>query len=281
MTTTARTSIAAFALFLLAAAAPAIAADTTNGSLKDKPIELPSWEGAYFGFHLGGAWGQVDTNRNVFRDVETKEGHPPADFVIPFFGKEEIEGSGFFGGGQFGYNWQGGSNCCFVYGIEIDLGGMDAGGKDHPFTAVHNGLIGTVRVKNEGSGFYGDVTGRLGYTWGSALLYAKGGFAWLNTNEAAHEVITTAGLTTFASNNDNNNTLTGWTAGVGIEYMLGTNWSLKLEYLHFDFGNEDHGCCEDNFGNDFHFFRNDLTIETVKVGVNYHILPTVAALPYK
>ncbi len=79
------------------------------------------------------------------------------------------------------------SNCCFVYGIEIDLGGMDAGGKDHPLTSLNDGHITTVRVKDEGSGFYGDVTGRLGYTWGSALLYAKGGFAWLNTNLAAHE----------------------------------------------------------------------------------------------
>ncbi len=288
--TTARTSIAAFALFLLAAAAPSIAADTTKGSLKDKPIEVPSWEGAYFGFHLGGAWGNIETNRNVFREPDGKE--DGAFIFTPFFGKEGIEGSGFFGGGQFGYNWQGGSNCCLVYGIEIDLGGMDAGGKDHPFTAVREGkydtLIAAVRVKDEGSGFYGDVTGRLGYTWGSALLYIKGGFAWLNTNLAAHEVLTTVTNTKppvstvmFARNNDNDNTLTGWTVGAGIEYMLGTSWSLKLEYLHFDFGNEDHGCCFDNFGNDFHFFRNDLTVETVKVGVNYHIPSTVAALPYK
>ena len=31
-------------------------------------------------------------------------------------------------------------------------------------------------------GFYGDITGRLGWTWGPALIYAKGGFAWLNAN---------------------------------------------------------------------------------------------------
>jgi opacity protein-like surface antigen len=139
-----------------------------------------------------------------------------------------------------------------------------------------------VRVKDEGSGFYGDVTGRVGYIFGSALLYAKGGFAWLNTNLAAHEVITNSstGALVFARNNDGDSTLTGWTLGAGIEYMLGTKWSVKLEYLHFDFGNVDRSCCGDPFGNHFNFFHNDLTVETVKVGVNYHIQPELV-LPYK
>ncbi len=143
LTTTARTSIAAFALFLLAAAAPAIAADTTKGSLKDKPIELPSWEGAYFGIHLGGAWGEVDTNRNVFRIWRRKRTIRLKSSSSHSLERMILRGSGFLGGGQFGYNWQGSSNCCFVYGIEIDLGGMDAGGKDHPFTAVLKGKYDT------------------------------------------------------------------------------------------------------------------------------------------
>ncbi len=51
----------------------------------------------------------------------------------------------------------------------------------------------------------------------------------------------------FNSNdNGNNSTLTGWTLGAGIEYMLGTNWTVKVEYLHFDFGNNDNNhCCGD------------------------------------
>ena len=27
----------------------------------------------------------------------------------------------------------------------------------------------------------------------------------------------------------------GYTAGGGIEYAIGNNWSVKAEYLHFDF----------------------------------------------
>ena len=38
-------------------------------------------------------------------------------------------------------------------------------------------------------GFYGDVTGRLGWTWGPALIYAKGGFAWLNADLKMREFV--------------------------------------------------------------------------------------------
>ena len=32
----------------------------------------------------------------------------------------------------------------------------------------------------------------------------------------------------------------GWTAGLGIEYMMWSNWSVKLEYLYADLGREKH-----------------------------------------
>ena len=62
---------------------------------------------------------------------------------------------------------------------------------------------------------------------------------------------------------------TGWTAGGGIEYALTPAWSVKAEYLHFDFGNEqsatniNYMCCS---------YDNHRTVETVKAGVNYHLL---------
>ena len=60
-----------------------------------------------------------------------------------------------------------------------------------------------------------------------------------------------------------NNTLTGWTVGGGVEYMLNPNWTVKAEYLHFDLGNVN------NTWNDIQVTHGDLTIDTVKLGVNY------------
>ena len=90
---------------------------------------------------------------------------------------------------QFGYNFQ--SPGAFVYGIEVDLGGMSLNGRSHARSGTYytdgDGAIteyGTPVALDGDSqgGFYGDVTGRLGWTWGPAMLYAKGGFAWLNAD---------------------------------------------------------------------------------------------------
>ncbi len=60
---------------------------------------------------------------------------------------------------------------------------------------------------------------------------------------------------------------------------MNANWSVKVEYLHFDVGHTDrkwNPCYIFDGGliyyndNNFHF-RNDITAETVKLGVNYHI----------
>ena len=61
--------------------------------------------------------------------------------------------------------------------------------------------------------------------------------------------------------------------------MVGPNWSIKAEYLHFDFSGDDNHCCGDGFND----FRNnaDLTVDTVKLGFNYFFHPVAEPLPYK
>jgi opacity protein-like surface antigen len=294
--------VAALGALALACAAPAKAADVYAGGLKDTVyVPMPTWTGFYVGAHVGGAWSNFDINRNFFFDdiPNAVTGIRPDNnfFGIPF-GENNLNGTGAFGGAQFGYNFQGGSNCCFVYGIEVDIGGLDNGGKNrdffvdgiHPFIGNLNGTAIAapgfapqllLRARNNGGDFYGDVTGRVGYTFGNALVYAKGGFAWLNSDIRLSEVVTVGPFAfPLNGNNDGNNTLTGWTIGGGLEYLFGTNWSVKVEYLHFDFGNIDRHCCNDFFFNDFHI-HNNFTVDTVKVGVNYHITPAPVVLPYK
>ena len=121
----------------------------------------------------------------------------------------------FVGGGQIGYNYQTGQ---FVFGVESDIDvwvSTKAGANTDPLLA--------------------DVTGRLGYAMGPVLLYAKGGWAYLDTL----------------------NGLDGWTVGGGVEYKFGPSWSMKGEYQHFDFSNVPGT-------------SSSLTAEVVKVGLNYH-----------
>jgi outer membrane immunogenic protein len=86
------------------------------------------------------------------------------------------------------------------------------------------------------SGLYGDVTGRLGYAADRALLYVKGGAAFLNADFKASYLGQNYTGIPHAFNFERGGTLWGWTIGIGGEYRLSPAWSLKLEYQHFDFG---------------------------------------------
>ena len=59
------------------------------------------------------------------------------------------------------------------------------------------------------------------------MFYAKGGGAFLDTRFRTNEEsgFFSASKTTW-----------GWAAGAGVEYMVSPAWSIKVEYLHFDFG---------------------------------------------
>jgi len=164
------------------------------------------------------------------------------------------DSSGAFGGGQIGYNFQSGN---LIYGVEADLGGMGiAHNVADPFNP--NFIFSHI-----GNGFYGDLTGRLGYAWGGFLAYAKGGFAFLDASANLAE-------THLLLQTNNTSTFTGWTAGGGVEYAITPAWSVKAEYLHFEFGNEEVSWTYV----DGHFpWTHELAVDTFKVGFNWHFGP--------
>ena len=104
------------------------------------------------------------------------------------------------------------------------------------------------------------MTGRLGYTWGPALLYAKGGYAWRDGNNIG---VTFAGVPQAFTTSGNRKD--GYTVGAGLEYMFAPNWSAKAEYQYYNFGNTTLTAGPaDIVGTRF---RNDE--HTVKAGINY------------
>jgi outer membrane immunogenic protein len=233
-----------FALTLtnVAALAAANAADMYRapdpfGGYKDGPA-YTSWAGFYIGANLGGAWGDVKVH----------------DFD-EFGGRFTNSASGLFGGATIGYNFQRGN---FVFGPEIDLGGMDLS-----HSAAEPGTGGII-VSKVDSGFYMDATLRLGYSFGRALVYGKAGYAFYDGSVSAIDV---PEATTKATG------LSGWTAGGGVEYKLNPAWSVKGEYQFFDFSSEHLVMPTD--GDRYH---NALSVNTVKAGVNYHFIPAYEPL---
>ena len=246
-------------------------------SFKDGPVAVPAsiWMGFYGGVHLGVAWTDLNVQRNVYEDGFGASTLVPVNNMVSATG---------FGGGQFGYNWQfPGSN--FVLGAEVDLDGI-AGNNERGVTVVTyapQGAISNVlgvRVAENG-GFAGDLTGRVGYTWCNWLLYAKGGFAWFSPDlQGTATLWNRNGVATLSANNGSD--LTGWTIGAGLEWMLNSNWSVKAEYLYYDFGvknnNWNVNTTVGNIENNWKWFSNDLTVNTVKLGLNYHLTSSYTAL---
>ena len=238
--------VLATAALLALATVPAVAADLRRPKrleYDEAPRAAFSWTGFYLGAHAGYAWGSVDQR-------QTTGGMPVGPFGY------DVDGA--FGGGTAGYNWQAGQ---LVVGIEGDLGWMDLSGagripSSNP--AAHQDI-------SLDGGLYGDITGRLGVAMGRTLLYGKGGWAWFNGE--ARQKTTNPGFVTHGTDK----AFDGWVAGAGIEHMIAPNVSLKLEYLHFDFGRQggDQTSVSDPPIGFVYKNTADLTADSVKAGVNF------------
>ncbi len=242
-----RSCAAAFGVMI--AASPAFAADyygsSPGGGYKDAPmvVPVPNWAGFYLGASFGWSWSSINAANNAV--ILSDAGSVP--FAHPGT-------SGMIGGGQLGYNMQAGN---FVYGIELDFGGLDTSASGYKVDP--NNPLRVVTVKSSG-GFYGDVTGRAGLTVGSALLYAKGGFAYFGG---------TVNITdTFYNLNQSSGIFTGWTVGGGLEYKLTRTLTMKGEYLFFDVDNSNFSCCIAATPGKL---DNNITANTFRLGLNFYL----------
>jgi outer membrane immunogenic protein len=167
--------------------------------------------------------------------------------------------TGFYIGGHVGGAFNGNSG----FGGTSDnsdgrfLGGLQVGA-DYQFAP--NWVVGIEgQYSWVGSKGLASVTGRLGYTWGPALLYVKGGWAYQDATETLF--IPVGASTAF----DTSTKSSGYTVGAGLEYLFTQNWSGKVEYQYYDFGNTtiNTPALLGAFGSS----KNDQ--HTVKAGLNY------------
>jgi outer membrane immunogenic protein len=118
---------------------------------------------------------------------------------------------------NFGYNFQSGN---FVFGLE---GSLAAANFDGRFTSPYLAAAG---AWTPNMNWLGTVTGRVGYSFGQWLPYAKAGFAAAEVGSPLQGAPTGA----FSQGTE----LGGWTSGIGLEYQISSKWSLGLEYLYTD-----------------------------------------------
>src|SRR5215471_6834615 len=158
---------------LLALAAPAAAADIPARPYTKAPAPaytppqvIYNWTGFYIGGHVGGAFAGDTT----FQSSDAR----------------------FLGGVQGGFDYQFAPN--WVVGIEAQYSWLPANNNGVLFPA--NTLV------TSNTDQIGSVTGRVGYTWGPTLVYAKGGYSWRNGNLSVSNGGVPQGFTATGNNKD-------------------------------------------------------------------------------
>jgi outer membrane immunogenic protein len=201
-------------------ATTASAADLPRHYTKAPAYVAPAgynWTGFYVGVNAGGIW----NTDNAFGDA-----------------------SGFAGGGQLGYNWQGMGNP-LVFGIEADIQGTSL--KD-------SATIGAVSAEAKIPAF-ATIRGRIGYAWDRAMLYATGGIAFTDTKAS----VTGGGVTV-----SDDKWGTGYTLGGGLEYAFAGPWRAKIEYLYV------HADSVDLTLAGVPVSTGDFNYNVIRAGLNYH-----------
>jgi outer membrane immunogenic protein len=228
---------------------------------KAPPPAVFSWTGCYLGGHVGWGWGRTNlTDQSVLN-----LGGPPLS-VTEF---SPIDNNGALFGGQLGCNYQFAGN--WVAGIEGSLAATNFNGVGHESTfEVAFGGVGddTVKVKKD---WLASVTGRLGVApWDPrTLFYVKGGAAWTRDVYDLNQ----GGPSSIEGNcAPCRQTRTGWTLGAGVEWAFAAGWSAFAEFDHYDFGSKRLFLAASPF-DPAEVSRVDVSqrIETVKIGLNYHI----------
>jgi outer membrane immunogenic protein len=189
---------------------PALAADMPVKAPPLAATPFYSWTGCYIGANLGGGWDNISTVRTAAAGGVT--------FPPEYYGGDS--GSAFVGGGQIGCDYQVNK---WVFGIQAqgDWGNINS---SHVIP-----LFPTFDYNTSVRGF-DTFTGRVGYTvLPQTLLYAKGGGAYVKDS-----LTVTIPSTNFLSEYVNPN-FTGWTAGVGAEWLFMPNVSLFVEYDYLGF----------------------------------------------
>ena len=182
------------------------------------------------GFYVGGNVGAIGSTGNSVHQCVNPAGVTNGA-LCDVIRDTSLNGTGFIGGAQAGYNWQ---MTGLLFGLEGDIQGTTLKSSTtitgaFPLTAPPAGLADPARTtftNSERLNWLATVRGRIGYTAGDALFYATGG---VQTATNLIGLVNSYPSTT-------NSTRAGWTAGGGVEWGFAPQWSTKFEGLYYDLG---------------------------------------------
>jgi outer membrane autotransporter protein len=233
------------------------------------PVAGPyNWTGFYIGGFGGADWGGTTIG-------------------FPGVGDAGPQVAGALAGGTIGYNWQQ-PGTPWVAGLEADGAWTNAVGSYQcaplaggPFGLGNPFLFQT--TCNDSLKWIATATGRVGYSWGRALYYVKGGVAWdeetyrLTCNLGPFQGTQAGGIPVVLFQNCGNvaggllsgspsvtDVRIGATAGYGIEFAFNRYWSAKGEVDWLGFGSKNLTLSDGTA------ISAKQSVAEAKIGINYH-----------
>jgi outer membrane immunogenic protein len=244
---------------LVASVALAVLGSPAAGQTPGAPAS--NWTGFYAGLNVGYGWG--DESIRVSGDAAATQPAIAAGVLPRSFADDP---SGIIGGAQIGYNHQIG---WAVLGLETDFQGADIRAQQTVSTNVPGFFPFTTRGE-QNLEFLGTARGRFGVALlDSMILYATGGLAYGHVELSTTS--TNPGCVGICTRGSTSKTLSGWTAGGGVEYAFFPRWSVKGEYLYYDLGRVSESLTDitGRTPGIFQTYRVSVQGNVIRLGVNY------------
>ncbi|MDR6756887.1 opacity protein-like surface antigen [Mycoplana sp. BE70] len=246
--------ISAAALMLSTAATGAFAADQLPAA------DAASWSGCYLGANAGYARADADATDAPFLydpDIDTWLSWNGAGAPFEAIGMDD---GGLAGGVEAGCDREfdlGGT--AFVLGGVIDFSLMNLG-------ATGTSAISSDTHTNFDIDWAASARVRAGVAASDVLFYVTGGYALANVDVRAYDRQGPNAMDVSGGGAEG-----GWVAGGGVEWRFQPNWSVGLEYLHYDFGTVTATGEAIEPAGAFPRFENDVTLDTIRVGLKWRM----------
>lgn len=252
-------------VWALTLAATMVAATARAAELAPAPA-LPSvyrpatydWTGFYFGGHVG---------VGLLADTVSQA---TATSLTPLSGSISLNPYAVVGGAQIGANYE---MAPWVFGIEGTWSASDISG---------SGIVGTtipatsVRITSEPK-WLATATGRFGYADNDVLVYGKAGVAFTSVDytQDVFRPHLVSNVVIVDSHQILTDTRVGFTVGVGIEYGMTENFSVKAEYDFLDFGTRTYNFVQTpvSITSDVHVFTVGFNYRFDWGGSGPHVVP--------
>jgi outer membrane immunogenic protein len=166
---------------------------------------------------------------------------------------------GWNAGVTAGYNWQ--TTRCTVFGFEADWNWTNANATKY---LTSDSGSEDVYVSSKMKSF-GTLRTRAGVVVDNLFLYATGGLAWARFDRS-FTIRESANVDIFSSND----TRWGWTLGMGTEWAINSNWSVKSDVLYLGFTSKETSFTSSDVGPGGIFrVDNKDSAWVTRVGLNY------------